>query len=91
MKYLENQTSFSTVNITLYENKIVVPDIEKDKLNTWEKTKKQFMKSTNMLLSFFSGLVVFIFGNMPIIILFIILAAAGIVIFKKRSQQRNRD
>ncbi|MFC4798048.1 DUF4349 domain-containing protein [Neobacillus sp. GCM10023253] len=91
MKYLENQTSFSTVNITLYENKIVVPDIEKDKLNTWEKTKKQFMKSTNLLLSFFSGLVVFIFGNMPIIILFIILAAVGIVIYKKRKQQRNRD
>ncbi|MBS4212015.1 MULTISPECIES: DUF4349 domain-containing protein [Neobacillus] len=91
MKYLENQTSFSTVNIALYENKIIVPDIEKDKLNTWEKTKKQFMKSTNLLLSFFSGLVVFIFGNMPIIILFIILAAAGIVIYKKRKQQRNRD
>ncbi|MFL6558160.1 MAG: DUF4349 domain-containing protein, partial [Bacillus sp. (in: firmicutes)] len=67
MKFLENQTSLSTVNITLYEKKVVIPTIDKDKLNTWEKTKKQFMKSINMLLVGLSGLVVFIIGNLPVL------------------------
>lgn len=90
MKYLENQTALSTINITLYENKVVVPEIEKDNLNTWEKTKKQFIKSTNVLLAAISGLVVFLIGNLPI---FIILLIIGILIFlfirrvMKRKQQ----
>ena len=66
-KFLENQTSLSTVNITLYENTVSIPKIDKDKLNTWERTKKQFMKSTNMLLGGLSGLVVFIIGNIPVL------------------------
>jgi hypothetical protein len=78
MKFLENQTSLSTINITLYENKVIVPNLEKDNLNTWEKTKKQFMKSTNVLLGTLSGLVVFLIGNLPIII---ILSVIGISIF----------
>ena len=89
MKYLKNQTSFSTVNITLYERKVVVPNLDKDQLNTWEKTKKQFMKSTNLLLAGLSGLVVFIFGNLPFMIIFILL---GILIYlyynKKKSHNR---
>lgn len=91
MKFLENQTSFSTVTITLYENKVVVPDIDKDQLNTWEKTKKQFMKSTNLLLSFFSGLVVFTIGNLPILIIFIILAVLGFIIYKKRMGRQRQE
>jgi hypothetical protein len=91
MKFLENQTSFSTVTITLYENKVVVPDIDKDQLNTWEKTKKQFMKSTNLLLSFFSGLIVFIVGNLPIILVFIILGTLGFFIYKKRKGSQRQE
>jgi hypothetical protein len=77
-KFLENQTSLSTIFITLYENKVTVPSLENDDLNTWEKTKKQFMKSTNMLLAGFSGLVVFLLGNLPILI---ILSVIGFVLF----------
>ncbi len=90
MKFLENQTALSTINITLYENKVVVPEIEKDNLNTWEKTKKQFIKSTNVLLAALSGLVVFLLGNLPV---FIVLLIIGILIFlfikkmMKRKQQ----
>jgi hypothetical protein len=77
-KFLENQTSLSTIFITLYENKVTVPSLENDDLNTWEKTKKQFMKSTNMLLAGFSGLVVFLLGYLPILI---ILSVIGFVLF----------
>jgi hypothetical protein len=70
MKFLENQTSLSTISISLFEENVIVPNIEKDDLDTWEKTKKQFVKSTNFLLSTFSSLFVFFVGNLPVLILF---------------------
>jgi hypothetical protein len=91
MKYLENQTSLSTVTISLYESKVIVPEIDKDQLNTWEKTKKQFMKSTNMLLAFMSGLVVFIIGNLPILIVLGILIIFGFILFKKGKTRNKQD
>lgn len=90
MKFLENQTSLSTINITLYEKTVVIPTIDKDKLNTWEKTKKQFMKSINMLLVGVSGLVVFIFGNLPMLAILSILGFFLFYYFKKR-KLRNRQ
>jgi hypothetical protein len=74
MKYLENQTSLSTVTLTLFENKVDIPGIEKEELNTWDKTKKQFMDSINFLLAAASGIIVFIIGNSPILILLSIIA-----------------
>ncbi|HEY2422179.1 MAG TPA: DUF4349 domain-containing protein [Neobacillus sp.] len=89
MKFLENQTALSTITISLFENKIIVPSIENEKLNTWEKTKKQFMNSTNVLLAALSGLVVLIIGNLPILI---ILSIIGILIFLfiNKIKKRNR-
>ncbi|CAH2716506.1 hypothetical protein BACCIP111895_03693 [Neobacillus rhizosphaerae] len=91
MKFLENQTALSTVTITLYENKVVVPNIDKDKLNTWEKTKKQFMKSTNLLLSGLSGLVVFLIGNLPILLILAIIAILSLLFYKKKKAQNRQD
>jgi hypothetical protein len=87
-KYLENQTSFSTITIFLYENKVIVPKIDDEELNTWEKTKKQFMNSTNMLLAALSGIVVFILGNLPIII---ILSIVGFISYRLIIKRTNRN
>lgn len=76
MKYLENQTSMSTVTLTLFENKVEIPGLEKEELNTWDKTKKQFMDSLNFLLAAISGIFVFLIGNSPILILLIVIALA---------------
>ena len=78
MKYLENQTSFSTIELTMYENRVVVPEIESKELNTWEKTKKQLATSTNSILSAGSALIVFFIGNLPVLV---ILGAIGFVVF----------
>lgn len=77
MKYLENQTSYSTVTITLSQDRIVVPGIDNKELNTWERTKKQLATSANLLLKAGSGIIVFIIGNLPILI---ILGGAGAVV-----------
>jgi hypothetical protein len=78
MKYLENQTSFSTIELSMYENRVVVPEIESKELNTWEKTKKQLATSTNSLLSAGSALIVFFIGNLPVLLL---LGAIGFIVF----------
>lgn len=69
MKYLENQTSYSTVTITFIQDRIVVPGIDNKELNTWERTKKQLATSANLLLKAGSGIIVFIIGNLPILII----------------------
>ena len=78
MKYLENQTSFSTIELSMYENRVVVPEIESKELNTWEKTKKQLATSTNSLLSAGSALIVFFVGNLPVLLL---LGVIGFIVF----------
>ena len=84
IKYLENQTSFSTIELTMFENRVIIPEIENKDLNTWEKTKKQFITSTNALLSIGSGIIVFIVGNLPVLILVTIIAVVVFWIIKKR-------
>ncbi len=91
MKFLENRTALSSVTITLFENKVIVPNIDHDKLNTWEKTKKQFMKSTNFLFAALSGIVVFIVGNLPIFIIFAILGVIVVFFYKKRRSKNERE
>lgn len=87
MNYLENQTAFSTVEIHLFENRIVIPDIDHKGFNTWEKTKKQFSMSMNYLYSFGSGLIVFFIGNFPILLI-ILLVVGGIYFFIRRKINR---
>ncbi|MFD2443347.1 DUF4349 domain-containing protein [Bacillus sp. CGMCC 1.16607] len=90
MKYLENQTSYSTITINLYEENVIIPKIEKGELDTWEKTKKQFVTSTNFLLSAFSGLFVFIIGNLPVL-LFITAILFILYFIMKRYMKRPTD
>lgn len=78
MNYLENQANLSTVTMTLYENKVIVPEIDGSGLNTWDKTKKQFMDSINFILGAVSGFFVFLIGNSPVLLL---LALFGFLVY----------
>ena len=75
MKYIENKSDLATVTIYLAENNVQLSGTGKDKLNTWDKTKQQFMKSINFLITAFSSVFIFLVGNLPIIIL-----AGGVVL-----------
>lgn len=78
MKFLQNQTSFATIELTMYENRVIVPGIDSKELNTWDKTKKQLATSTNSLLATGSALIVFFIGNLPVLL---ILGAIGYVVY----------
>jgi hypothetical protein len=87
MKFLENQSALSTITIDLYEENVIVPNLEKDDLNTWEKTKKQFVTSTNFLLEAFSGIFVFFIGNLPV---FLLLAVFIVILFWGIKKSRHK-
>lgn len=84
MKYLENQTSFSTVELFMSENKVVVPEIESKELNTWEKTKKQLATSTNSLLATGSAFIIFFIGNLPVLLILTLIGLGVYWFVRKR-------
>ncbi|WP_186668266.1 DUF4349 domain-containing protein [Sporosarcina sp. BP05] len=88
IKYLENQTSFSTIEIAMYENRVIVPGVDGKKLDTWEKTKKQLATSTNFIFAGGSGLIVLFFGNLPVLLL-LLLVGVGIYFIVKRTRKPN--
>src|SRR5699024_5368067 len=69
MNYLENQTSFSTIEISMYENRVKIPELENKDLDTWERAQKQLAISINLILATGSGIIVFLVGNLPIILI----------------------
>lgn len=91
MKYLENQTDFSTITMYLFEDNVVVPDINKDNLNTLDRTKQQLVKSTNFLLAGVSLLFVFVVGNIPIIIVVSLLLTIVYIFNRKRLTLRKKN
>jgi hypothetical protein len=87
INYLKNQTDFSTITVSLYEDR--EPSINQSDLNTWERTKEQFTESLSFLLSAFSGLFVFAAGNLPVLVILGIIGAIGYLIFKKYRQKKD--
>ncbi|MBM7554072.1 DUF4349 domain-containing protein [Thalassobacillus pellis] len=69
MKYLENQSEFSTITLSIEETKVTVPSLNEGGLNTWEKTKQAFVQSLNGLTQFVSWVTVAVIGYSPILIL----------------------
>ena len=91
MKYLENRSSLSTITIYMSENKIVIPEIEKGELNTWNKTKQAFRENINGLLAFSSGLFVFFVGNSPTLVALALVIGVVGVIFRKKIKKWFRN
>ncbi|WP_163582659.1 DUF4349 domain-containing protein [Gracilibacillus saliphilus] len=89
INYLENQSDYATIDIELTERRVDMPSVQDESLSTWEKTKDQFLKSIKVILSIASGLFVFLVGNAPIIILFLIIGVT--VYFIIRNTTKNRD
>ena len=88
IKYLDNQTSYSTIEISFYEDRVIVPEIENKELNTWEKTKKQFIQSVNALLMLGSGIVVFLVGNLPVLLVLSTISFLFIWLLRKRKKNQ---
>lgn len=88
INYLDDKSDLATVSIYMQEKNVALSGIDEGELNTWEKTKQQLMKSINFLISAFSGIFIFIVGNLPV---FILLGIIGLIIYLIiRRMTRNR-
>lgn len=87
INYLKNQTDFSTVTVSLYEDQ--TPSIDKTDLKTWERTKEQFTESLSFLLSAFSGLFVFVAGNLPVLMLLGVIGVICYITYRKYRQKKD--
>ncbi|WLR53657.1 DUF4349 domain-containing protein [Mesobacillus subterraneus] len=90
-KFLENQTALSTVTITLQENEVPVPKIDNDSLNTWQKIKKQFADNINILLAAGSGMIVFLIGNLPILIIVGVFVAVILFFVRRKAGTKQKS
>lgn len=91
-KFLENQSALATVTISLEENAVSVPKIDNENLNTWQKIKKQFAENINILLSAGSGIIVFLIGNLPILLIVGFMVSAIIFFVRKYAKRpENND
>lgn len=90
MNYLKNKADLATITIEIRENHTVIKS--EDDLNTWDKTKQQFLKSINIILMALSNSFVFIAGNIPILLLLgLISFLLFVFIRKKRRNKRSAD
>ncbi|MFD1446747.1 DUF4349 domain-containing protein [Oceanobacillus profundus] len=83
MNYLQNRTDLATVTIYMEENNVTISGMSEGELNTWEKTKQQFLNSINFLLAVFSGIFVFFIGNMPVLILLGVIVVIGFFVYRR--------
>ncbi|MDC3417081.1 DUF4349 domain-containing protein [Aquibacillus salsiterrae] len=88
MNYLQNRSDLATVTIRLSERRVTIPKVNDQDLNTWERTKQQFMESINFLLIAASSLTVFIVGNLPIILLLLLIGLFIYRAFKKDTSKK---
>ncbi|SFE02429.1 MYXO-CTERM domain-containing protein [Lentibacillus persicus] len=84
MNYLDNKVDLATVTIYIEENNVSLSN--EDDLNTWEKTKQQFMQSINFLRSAVSGLVVFLAGSSPVLLILALLGFAVFWLIRRRKK-----
>ncbi|WP_066187602.1 DUF4349 domain-containing protein [Gracilibacillus timonensis] len=92
MNYLENQSDYATIDLHLTERNVSLPSVQEESASTWDKTKEQFMNSVGALLSFASGVFIFVIGNLPVIgLLVIVLGMLYFLIRKFRKKAVGTD
>ncbi len=68
IQYLDNQSEFSTVTISIEQHKVTVPTLGENELNTFSEAKRLFMTTSNGILAFFSKTIVLLIGLSPVLI-----------------------
>lgn len=90
MNYLENHVAYSTVDIQIQE-KAVSSLQDQESLHIWGSAKNLFTDTLNVILSFFSGLAVFVIGLSPVLIPLLIIITAVVIFLKKKRKNLNKQ
>ncbi|MET3698282.1 DUF4349 domain-containing protein [Bacillus oleivorans] len=91
-QYLENRTDFAQVSLEIEDASVHVPAITKgEELQTGSKIKQAFMNSINLLVSFFSGVLVFLIGYSPLLLVIAIPCIVIWLIYKKKNHSNSHE
>ncbi|WP_243354917.1 DUF4349 domain-containing protein [Bacillus litorisediminis] len=91
-QYLENRTEFAQVSLNIEDASVHVPEITKgEELQTGSKMKQAFMNSINLIVSFFSGVLVFLIGYSPLLILIAIPCIVIWLIIRKKNNSNSHE
>jgi hypothetical protein len=85
--YLDNKINYASVTLNLREDKVIIPAINTDEFNTWEKAKKAFVDSVFRLIKLTSTLTIVFIGFLPYLLLLII---PGIIVAKLLINKRKK-
>jgi hypothetical protein len=89
MNYLRNRTDYASVNLTIRDSSITVPNIsDNQQLNTVDRTKEAFVVSLNKIASFLSTLIVLFVGYLPIWLGLLLCGSAAWFVTRKMKQKR---
>ncbi|MBM7603523.1 hypothetical protein JOC75_001493 [Metabacillus crassostreae] len=89
MNFLKNKVNLATVTLHVIEDKVNIPTLDNKELNTWDKTKKQFMDSVNFLLNIVSAFTIFIVGSLPVLLVLGGLLTIALITIKKRKKTKD--
>ncbi|GGM33906.1 hypothetical protein GCM10011351_19820 [Paraliobacillus quinghaiensis] len=85
LNYLENKSDFATVTMHIREKRVDL--VQNEDLNTWEKTQEQLKRSFNYLLTTGSALIVFMIGNLPVLIILGVIGIFGYRYWRKKVKE----
>ncbi|KYG34852.1 DUF4349 domain-containing protein [Alkalihalobacillus trypoxylicola] len=90
IQYLDQRIDYSLVTINWFEEKVRIDPIQDNQsLNIMERTKKLFYDTINLLISFFSNIIVFVLGASPVLVpLFLIF---GSILYTLRKKKKAKD
>ncbi|MGA9288818.1 MAG: DUF4349 domain-containing protein [Anaerobacillus sp.] len=91
IQYLDNQSEFSTVTISLEQHKVTVPKIGENELNTFSEAKNLFLTTVNGILSFFSTTLVFLIGLSPVLLPLIAIGLFFFIRYRKAMKKADQE
>ena len=87
INYLDHQSDFSTVTISMEQQKLV-PGIGEEDFNLVLESKNLFMTTLNGLLAFFSRTIVALIGLSPILVPLVVISLFILHHFRKKAKQK---
>lgn len=92
MSYLENHVDYSTISISIHERAVNIASVpDRDSLNTFERAKSLFMDTINVLINFFSAIIVFLIGLSPVLVPFILISGGIYIYFNRRMVKKSKE
>lgn len=91
INYLDNQSEFSTVTLSLEQQKITVPTFAENEYRTFTEAKKLFMTTANGLLSFFSKTIVFLLGFSLVLLPLLTVVIFFMIRYRKARKKADHD